>query len=345
MSSSRKGKCIYCSRKDIVLTDSHILTAAFGTDFVLEESVCKECQKRAKAFEEPVLNACRFLRVILKLEGRRGIPGLAADVLFRGKKKRVTLGPNLKPLSGSTVLFKSESWVCIFATDKKIGLRRKLEYETAHPDAHLKPLPLEILGEGPEMRISMDWGAFVTVGARRFAAKVAFESYVKKCGVAVAYSNEYEGIKQFILHGTERDNCLANIFVAPSTEQLVMDVGFPHHRIFVQSTKGHELLAIVSLFSLLHYWVRLSKTHSGIESATCYVVNPQNGYAKEPKLYGPNIELLDVKRVAPPIPWRKMKSWYTRNDPARAIDYAAGRLNMEIKRALAKKEDSAPQHT
>lgn len=332
---NQKGKCVYCGRTNVVLTRSHIFTVSLGRGFMLPRAVCVQCQQRIRVVDDQVLDAFRLLRLLLGLKGRRGIPGLPAEVSFRGAKQRVTLGRGGQPPSDTVLFFDTKGGGLIFAGDKMTGARKKAEYESAHLDVKLERIPLQALLDKPKIDIDIRWKVFAGDAAKRFAAKVAFESYLRKCGLDMALADEFEEIKEFILYGSGPGKDLGGIFVDSSVEGLIGDLGFPNHFVFVQSLANNQLLAVVSLFSLLYYWIRLSKRHSGIESAICYVISPQTGIIKEPQLFAPSKAILT--QLSPSLNWRAFKSWDKKEKPSVAIDLAIDRLNDVIRQDLKRR--------
>lgn len=49
-----RGLCIYCGRRDIRLTDEHVLPLALGGQHVLSEASCDDCADITKRFEQDV---------------------------------------------------------------------------------------------------------------------------------------------------------------------------------------------------------------------------------------------------------------------------------------------------
>ena len=51
---SSKGRCIYCGRDDVNLTDEHVVPLSLGGQHVIEGASCSSCAKIATKFERDV---------------------------------------------------------------------------------------------------------------------------------------------------------------------------------------------------------------------------------------------------------------------------------------------------
>ena len=54
-----KGRCIYCGRADVRLTDEHFLPLSLGGQHVIEKASCHSCADITKKFEQLV---ARYMR-------------------------------------------------------------------------------------------------------------------------------------------------------------------------------------------------------------------------------------------------------------------------------------------
>src|SRR3954453_4972241 len=66
-----KGYCIYCGRRDGILTDEHILPFGLGGCYLLPKSSCEDCQKLIHPVETICMRKMlRAYRVRIGLAGR-----------------------------------------------------------------------------------------------------------------------------------------------------------------------------------------------------------------------------------------------------------------------------------
>jgi hypothetical protein len=77
------ARCIFCCEEKPSLTDEHIIPAALGSNVVLRNAACEDCQRQCnRSFEQRFLkgsNFVAFLRAHLGIRGRRNEPIFGFD--------------------------------------------------------------------------------------------------------------------------------------------------------------------------------------------------------------------------------------------------------------------------
>ncbi len=85
------GRCIYCGRSDVALTDEHIIPLALQGFLVLDKASCTECAKVINSFEGPIIGSLEHFRTRYDVRTRRPKDRKTAFTLKRADSSPITI--------------------------------------------------------------------------------------------------------------------------------------------------------------------------------------------------------------------------------------------------------------
>lgn len=288
----KSNSCIYCKvplDSDSV-SKSDVIPDYLGNGLVLEEAVCKACNNDFNVqVEQPLKTHLQYLRAGLDLRGRRRKPvRVSTGVKIENLGKKMTVDLEYVEKKGIPPFkFQGDDGRQYYAVIGKTDYieRKKAEINNRHPniiwqeandkgkvDLQVNALPVRTMN-----------GEL----ARRLASKIAFERLCQKKANPVVLDRIYDEIRNYIKTGSSSRPVATLIY----NEQIMtrnMDFPFPYNSIVLTNDlKRNRIVAVISLFGLYYYLVRLSDYLSiRVPWDDCIVVDPQKSTEYEPLIKG-----------------------------------------------------------
>jgi hypothetical protein len=109
----------------------------------------------------------------------------------------------------------------------------------------------------------------------RNAAKIAFLGLVLRVGAKRVLGEEFNAIREFILHG--KGDALVHLFVLEQFLEFVQLGPHQHSVILAARNNEHRIDAIVRIFGAMCYLVNLSSTYAGADFFSTFVYDAARG--------------------------------------------------------------------
>lgn len=253
--------CIYCRRcpPEAIPSEAHIFPHVIGGSTFTTDTVCVQCNGTInRDVEIPCLSAFDFFRSFFGIESRRGrVRPVRGTVTVEGQEAPVNLGAQGE--ASHPIVIR-----CTTPDGREtltiLGPHHMVE-EAYRQALARRPAPSSV--EKGEFRdiVFIEIEDLARLELRRLAAKVAFEHFASLFGSVAATDPEFNGLRQFILDGTEQPRTVGLLF---EESHLTGPMAFPvltHAAYLVAHPKDAVLGCFVVFFGVFYYWVILSKEH------------------------------------------------------------------------------------
>jgi HNH endonuclease len=268
--------CLFCRHEFEKLTDEHVFQAAIGGKLVVKDATCEECNHGiSKQYEQEIAGRFVHFRRILDIKDRRGkTPTIEITLNIDGQERlaalygdgQVVLCPRVTETVHEGVV---ETVYENLPESAKENLRKKAKEEGIELIEEWKP--------GGEVEASFSGGLdFLTSeGMVRFVAKIAYTALALRMGVAVAHSDSFNEIREFINAGGR--GSLVRLFL--NDEFLTQSAhGLHQHSVVLAGRNDKRSVdAVVRLFGGLSYMVNLSTQYRGADFFDTLVYDAQRG--------------------------------------------------------------------
>lgn len=269
-------KCLFCRHEFETLTDEHVFQAAIGGKLVVKNATCAECNNdMSKHYEQEISGRLVHFRRILDIKDRRGkVPSIEISVSEDGQERlatlygdgRVALRPRVTKTTKEGVV---ETVYENLPENAKEGLRKKAKEQGI--ELIEEPTP----GGEVEASFSGDLNFLKSEGMLRFVAKIAYTALAFRMGVAVAQSDAFNEVREYI--NTGGGSSPVRLFL--NDEFLTHSAhGIHQHSVVLAGRNDkHRVDAIVRLFGGLSYMVTLSTEYQGADFFDTLVYDAQRG--------------------------------------------------------------------
>jgi hypothetical protein len=319
--------CIYCQKYEptVIPSIAHIFPDAMGGITFSDNTVCKGCNTAvSRAFEESEIRKFAFYRSIWGIRNSRSnIPPVDAVVSVDGKEYRVSLDELGQPKHAIVAPVNREDGkrdYKVFGPSEKVEEKRK-EIDSIHPSIQWSQMDVK---DRPPHKVHGKFaGDLARSSLRRLATKIAFEFWALKRGTSIVNDQEYDIVRDFILHGKE-----AELRCGVISEQKFLNglLNFPvgaNAVVIVGNTDNPILGAFVSFYGLYNFWVILSRKYQALDGFDYLLIeSPQTKLKQEPRLRKGTGDLR--------VDWRSLVSSYRNNEAdviRAAINHATGKFN------------------
>jgi hypothetical protein len=269
-------KCLFCQHEFEKLTDEHVFPAAIGGNLMVRNATCADCNNGISGkFEQYIARRFVHFRRLLSLKDRRGeVPVIEIGVRLGGDERRASL------LSDGTTVLRprvtkvvQDGVVETIYEDLPEANRENLRKKAEEQGCQLieEPTP----GGEVEASFSGDLDFLTSEEMLRYVAKVAYTALALRMGVAVAESDSFEEIREYIKTGRSGASVrlfLNEAFLAGSAQGL-----HQHSVVLAGRNDKRRVDAIVRIFGGLSYMVALSDRYEGADFFDTLVYDSQRG--------------------------------------------------------------------
>ena len=288
--------CIYCGQERRP-SESHIISEALGAGPTLKSGVCKKCNNRInREIEQIAQDKFCLIRNLLNLPGKHTAvpPAIKMTAALEDLAVKVKVRPPVELDA-----------VCLTLTDSGRGHTRAKRiafiastqeqidsavaaYKRKHPSAVLESINEKELNSRLRYRAVFDAGFLADARCLRLASKIALEWWCRCRGPDMTSGTGYTDIKTYILSGSVTARPAVSIVSDPGILGLIAAPFGIHSIMVVNDPRFRDLVVYVSLFSLVHYKVVLSRRFTSLaKTEEMYLVNPQTGYVYRPSIKRP----------------------------------------------------------
>lgn len=316
--------CSYCGQTYPEAPPAHLFPDVLGGSVCSTLTVCHGCNNRVNSrVENPSLRFFAFLRSGYGIRGCSGkIPLVPGEVrLPDGSIVPVNFGPDgdIHGVIRAKVRREDGTAGLLIA-----GMPEQIESERARIDGGRRPLHWEsgVWQQPVRPWVKLDEDVDHPT-LRRLASKIAFERAAMLLGGETCAAPPFERLRRFVLDGTEGDPVCG---VIGTDDVLAMSFGLGRHLVAISGQQG-SLRAVVGLFGLLNYWVRLSTYPHSEDWDNALVDDPETRRVEEFARKGPAL-----------LPWDRWIEESTQTPEetrAEAFAIARARLELEIEEQWA----------
>lgn len=269
-------KCLFCRHEFEKLTDEHVFQAAIGGKLVIPNGTCAECNNdMSKQYEQEISGRLVHFRRILDIKDRRGkVPTIEITVNVNGQERLATLYGDgtvvLRPrVTEATKDGVVETVYENLPENAKEGLRKKAKEQGI--ELIEEPTP----GGEVEASFSGELDFLKSEGMLRFVAKIAYTALALRMGVALAHSDAFDEVREYI--NTGGGGTAVHLFL--NDEFLTHSAHGLHQHSVVLAGRNDKLRvdAVVRLFGGLSYMVTLSTQYQGADFFDTLVYDSQRG--------------------------------------------------------------------
>jgi HNH endonuclease len=317
--------CLFCRREFEKLTDEHVFPAAIGGNLIVRNATCPDCNNGISGkFEQYIARRFLHFRRLLSLKDRRGeIPVIEIALKVGDQERRASLLSD-----GSTVL---RPRVTKLVQD---GVA-ETTYESL-PDADRENLRKKAKEQGwqfieeatpggeVEASFSGDLDFLMAEEMLRYVAKIAYTALALRMGLAIAQSDSFGEIREYINTGGGRPPVglfLNEAFLAGSAQGL-----HQHSIVLAGRNDQRKVEAVVRIFGGLSYMVTLTDRYDGADFFDTLVYDSQRGEINPVLATNIQSEILQIEMLQAD----KATIW---NDQMRAGKWFVNFVGREIERS------------
>jgi len=289
-------RCLFCLKEFEKLTDEHVFQAAIGGKLVVKNATCVECNiGMSKQYEQEISGRLVHFRRILDIKDRRGkIPTIDISVNLDGQERlaalfgdgKVILRPRVTETTKEGVV---ETVYENLPENAKEGLRKKAKEQGIELIEESTP------GGEVEASFSGDLDFLISEGMLRFVAKIAYTASALRMGFALAQSDAFSEIREYI--NTGRGSTPVRLFL--NDEFLTHSAhGLHQHSVVLAGRNDkHRVDAIVRLFGGLSYMVTLTTKYQGADFFDTLVYDSQRGEVNKALATHLQSEILQIETL------------------------------------------------